>query len=50
LLSNKPTRVLETLAVTAARPRDLAASAELQRQRARLHDLFSRLEAEPAAA
>jgi len=50
LLSNKPTRVLETLAVTAPRPRDLAGSAELQRQRARLHELFTQLEAEPAVA
>lgn len=50
LLSNKPTRVLETLVVDAPRPRDLAASGALQRQRARLHELFSRLEAEPARA
>jgi NitT/TauT family transport system ATP-binding protein len=50
LLSNKPTRVLETLAVTAPRPRDIAGSEDLQRQRARLHELFTQLEAEPAAA
>jgi NitT/TauT family transport system ATP-binding protein len=50
LLSNKPTRVLETLAVMAPRPRDLNASEELQRQRARLHELFTQLEAEPATA
>jgi NitT/TauT family transport system ATP-binding protein len=49
LLSNKPTRVLDTLAVTAPRPRDLAGSADLQRQRARLHELFTQLESEPAA-
>jgi sulfonate transport system ATP-binding protein len=50
LLSNKPTRMLETLAVTAPRPRDIAGSDDLQRQRARLHELFTQLEAEPAAA
>ena len=50
LLSNKPTHMLETLAVTAPRPRDIAGSDDLQRQRARLHELFTQLEAEPAAA
>jgi NitT/TauT family transport system ATP-binding protein len=50
LLSNKPTRVLESLTVTAPRPRDLNASQDLQRQRARLHELFTQLEGEPAAA
>jgi len=50
LLSSKPTRVLETLSITAPRPRDIAASDDLRGQRARLHDLFTRLEAEPAAA
>jgi len=50
LLSNKPTHALETLTVTAPRPRDLDASDELRRQRARLHELFTQLEGEPAAA
>jgi NitT/TauT family transport system ATP-binding protein len=50
LLSNKPTRVLEALTVDAPRPRDVSASGSLQAQRARLHDLFTQLEAEPAAA
>jgi NitT/TauT family transport system ATP-binding protein len=50
LLSNKPTRVLETLVVDAPRPRDIARDPALQRQRARLHELFTRLEVEPAAS
>jgi NitT/TauT family transport system ATP-binding protein len=49
LLSNKPTRVLDTLVVDAARPRDLAGSEGLKRQRARLHELFTQLIAEPLA-
>jgi NitT/TauT family transport system ATP-binding protein len=49
LLSNKPTRVLETVVVRAPRPRALATSEELQRQRVRLHELFTHLEAEPMA-
>ncbi len=44
LLSNKPTRVLETIALEAARPRDLAGDPELQRHRARLHELFAEME------
>jgi len=50
LLSNKPTRVLDTLVVDAPRPRDVAANESLQRQRARLHELFTQLEGEPVAA
>jgi NitT/TauT family transport system ATP-binding protein len=50
LLSNKPTRVLETLVVDAPRPRDVGANAALQRQRARLHHLFTQLEAAPVSA
>jgi len=50
LLSNKPTRVLDTLVVEAPRPRDVGADPALQRQRARLHELFIGLAVEPAAA
>jgi NitT/TauT family transport system ATP-binding protein len=51
LLSNKPTRVLETLELDAPRPRDVAMNPGLQAHRARLHDLFTQLEdAAPAAA
>jgi NitT/TauT family transport system ATP-binding protein len=49
LLSNKPTRVLETLAIRQPRPRDMA-DPELQRQRQHLHDLFMKLEAGAEAA
>ncbi len=44
LLSNKPTRVLESIALDAPRPRDIAGNPALQRQRARLHALFEQLE------
>jgi NitT/TauT family transport system ATP-binding protein len=44
LMSNKPTRVLETIAVNAARPRDVNSDASLRELRHRLHDLFSSLE------
>ncbi len=44
LLSNKPTKVLESIVLTEPRPRDIAASAGLQRHRARLHALFEQLE------
>jgi NitT/TauT family transport system ATP-binding protein len=44
LLSNKPTRVLETVVVGEPRPRDMAANPALQRQRQHLHDLFMQLE------
>jgi NitT/TauT family transport system ATP-binding protein len=50
LLSNKPTRVLETLTVDAPRPRNVGVDPALQRQRARLHELFTALEVEPATA
>jgi NitT/TauT family transport system ATP-binding protein len=44
LLSAKPTRVLETLEVTARRPRDPSSNPELAALRARLHELFRALE------
>jgi NitT/TauT family transport system ATP-binding protein len=48
LLSNKPTRVLEEIALRDPRPRDLSAPA-LQHRRDRLHALFEQLEAAAAA-
>jgi NitT/TauT family transport system ATP-binding protein len=45
LMSNKPTRVLETITVSAARPRNLA-DPELARHRDRLDALFRTLEPE----
>ena len=47
LLSNKPTRVLETIAVDQARPRDLNSSPVLRDLRDRLHSLFTTLETDP---
>ena len=44
LMSNKPTRVLETISISEARPRDVNGSATLRELRHRLHDLFSSLE------
>ena len=44
LMSNKPTRVLETIAIAEPRPRDVNGNAELRALRHRLHDLFSSLE------
>ena len=44
LMSNKPTRVLETIAIDEARPRDVNGSSHLRELRHRLHDLFSSLE------
>jgi NitT/TauT family transport system ATP-binding protein len=41
LFSNKPARILETLAIAAPRPRALESDAELARHRARLHSLFA---------
>ena len=41
LFSNKPARILETLAIAAPRPRALESDAELARHRARLHALFT---------
>jgi len=47
LLSNKPTRVLESIPVTAARPRRIADDPGLLAQRARLQQLFQSLEPKP---
>jgi NitT/TauT family transport system ATP-binding protein len=47
LLSNKPTRVLETIAITAARPRALEEDPALQALRGRLQALFQSLESQP---
>ena len=44
LLSNKPTRVLESIAVSAERPRRLNGNAELEALRERLQRLFQSLE------
>lgn len=44
LFSNKPARILETLAIAAPRPRALESDAELARHRARLHSLFAKVE------
>ena len=49
LLSNKPTRVLETLTLDEPRPRDLLVTPSLQAQRDHLHTLFRQLEAEEEA-
>ncbi len=49
LMSNKPTRVLETITVGAARPRDLKADSALRAARDRLQDLFRSLEPETAS-
>jgi NitT/TauT family transport system ATP-binding protein len=47
LLSNKPTRVLDTIAVDQARPRDLNSNPVLRDLRDRLHSLFTTLETGP---
>lgn len=47
LLSNKPTRVLETIHVTVARPRDVAGDPALREKRERLAALFQTLESDP---
>lgn len=44
LLSNKPTRVLETIAVRAPRPRQVSQNTELRELRERLQSLFQSLE------
>jgi NitT/TauT family transport system ATP-binding protein len=44
VLSSKPTRILETIEVTSARPRDVASDPELMRLRSRLRALFDALE------
>jgi len=48
LMSNKPTRVLDTITVDAARPRDLKNDAGLRAARDRLQQLFHSLEPETA--
>ncbi len=50
LLSNKPTHVLEEIRLDAPRPRDVGTNPALQAHRARLHDLFQQLEADPVSA
>ena len=47
LLSNKPTRVLESIPISAARPRTLDQDPALQALRARLQALFQSLESQP---
>lgn len=49
LLSNKPTRALETLEIAAPRPRDLDNSAELDRHKEHLVALFKTLESREQA-
>lgn len=44
LLSNKPTRVLESITISDQRPRSLEGSPELRRHRDHLHALFAELE------
>ena len=46
LMSNKPTRVLETIEIGIPRPRDIETSAELRGHREHLHQLFRGLEPE----
>ena len=48
LMSNKPTRVLDTITVNAARPRDLKSDAGLRTARDHLQQLFRSLEPESA--
>jgi NitT/TauT family transport system ATP-binding protein len=48
LMSNKPTRVIETIAIHNQRPRDIDSAPELRAHRDRLHRLFRQLEPEPA--
>ena len=44
LLSNKPTRILDTMEIAEARPRSIEGSAELRAHKAHLHALFRTLE------
>ncbi len=46
LMSNKPTRVIETIAIANKRPRDIESTLELRGHRDRLHRLFRQLEPE----
>ncbi|HEY3917159.1 MAG TPA: ABC transporter ATP-binding protein [Stellaceae bacterium] len=48
LMSNKPTRVMETIAIKTLRPRAIETSAELRGHRDHLHRLFRGLEPEAA--
>jgi NitT/TauT family transport system ATP-binding protein len=44
LMSNKPTRVIDTIAIEKARPRDIESAPDLRAHRDRLHRLFRQLE------
>lgn len=46
LMSNKPTKVIETISITAERPRDPAKDSQLSAIRERLHALFRAMEPE----
>jgi len=50
LMSNKPTRVIEAIAIAAPRPRNIDADPELRGYRDRLHRLFRELEPQAEAA
>ena len=50
LLSRRPTSVLETIRVNAARPRDIANDPSLRATRSRLQELFNTLEDHPEQA
>ena len=50
LMSNKPTRVIETLAIEHPRPRDIDATPALRGHRERLHRLFRELEPDAEGA
>jgi NitT/TauT family transport system ATP-binding protein len=45
LMSNKPTRVIDTIAIEKKRPRDIEGAPDLRAHRDRLHRLFRQLEA-----
>jgi NitT/TauT family transport system ATP-binding protein len=47
LMSNKPTRVIETIAIDRGRPRDIESTSELRAHRDRLYRLFRQLEPDP---
>ena len=50
LMSNKPTRVIESVAIAAPRPRNIDAAPELRSHRDRLHRLFRELEPQAEVA
>jgi len=50
LMSNKPTRVIEAMAIENARPRNIDTTPELRAHRERLHRLFRELEPEAESA